>query len=264
MVATSSMIVMGCMILFSIAVPVILGIVLWKKYKTAFPVFFIGCATFVLFALILEQILHTIVMASPAGDFLFGNTIATAIYGGLAAGIFEETGRFLAMKKFLKKYYPNPHNALMFGAGHGGIEMIMVYGITMVNNIAYSVMINSGQMESVIAAVPAAQQGQIRSVIDQLIAVQPGTLLAGGFERISAVLLHLAFSVLVWTAVTKGKTMLYPLAILCHALVDGLMVIIAGAGFSTAVLEILIFVMAVAVAVLAFFVWKKILTAEEG
>lgn len=49
--------------------------------------FFIGAATFIVFALILEQILH-IVVIKATGTALTGNIWLYALYGGLAAGIF--------------------------------------------------------------------------------------------------------------------------------------------------------------------------------
>ena len=53
------------------------------------------------------------------------------------AGIFEETGRFLAFKTVLRKKQGKDINALMYGAGHGGFEAAALLGITMINNIIY-------------------------------------------------------------------------------------------------------------------------------
>lgn len=61
------------------------------------------------------------------------------------AGLFEETGRFLAMRYVLKKEHGNAHNALMYGAGHGGLEMFVILSLGMINNLIYSVMINLGR-----------------------------------------------------------------------------------------------------------------------
>ena len=47
----------------------------------------IGAVTFVIFALVLEQILH-IVMLRRLGNVFAGNVLLKAVYGGLAAGIF--------------------------------------------------------------------------------------------------------------------------------------------------------------------------------
>jgi uncharacterized membrane protein YhfC len=88
-----------------------------------------------LFAFVLEQIVHSIVLTSPAGTKIQGSIWLMALYGGLMAGLFEETGRFLAFKTILRSKRNNDANALMYGAGHGGFEAMMILGITMISNL---------------------------------------------------------------------------------------------------------------------------------
>ena len=76
----------------------------------------IGAGTFLVFALVLEQLLHTVMM-----PVVGGNKVLYCIYGCLAAGVFEETGRFVAYKLFMKKHH-TAQNAVMMGLGHGGFE----------------------------------------------------------------------------------------------------------------------------------------------
>lgn len=60
-----------------------------------------------LFAMVLEQIVHSIVLGSPAGIVIRNHLWLYALYGSLMAGLFEETGRFLAMRYVLKKEHGN-------------------------------------------------------------------------------------------------------------------------------------------------------------
>lgn len=258
MVSTGSVLIFGFNLLFSIAVPVILMIVLKKKYHTSFTVFCTGAATFIVFALILEQLLHMAVLASPTGTMLQENIWLYGLYGGLAAGLFEETGRYISMKYLLKKKHDNSYNSLMFGAGHGGCEMVLIFGVAMINNIAYAVMINSGQTETVLAALPEKQRAAVQTVFDTLITGKPYTYLLGDVERISAVIAHIAFSVFVWIAVTRGKKALYLLAIGLHFLMDFLSVaLVQGLGMNVVVFEILLFVIADGFVIVARYFWKK-------
>ena len=89
--------------LIGIAIPVGLCIFCRKKWKCDFLPFFTGCGVMFLFAFVLEQIVHMIVLYGPAGSAIQGNIWLYALYGGLMAGLFEETGRFIAMKFLLKK-----------------------------------------------------------------------------------------------------------------------------------------------------------------
>ena len=157
MVPTLSIIFMGCTLVFVVLAAVILPVFLKKKRNTAVLPYFIGWAVFLVFALILESIVHMIVL-SAAGDAILNNKWLYALYGGLAAGVFEETGRLTAMKLLMKKYYSNPHNALMYGAGHGCFEALVLIGSGMLTNIAFSVMINAGKQGMLLSAVPPEQQ----------------------------------------------------------------------------------------------------------
>ena len=103
--------------------PIVLMLVVKRKYQLGVKPFFLGCLTMFLFALVLEQIVHAVVLGSPIGSAIQNNFWAMALYGGLMAGLFEETGRFVTMRFLLKKEQSNDHNAIMYGIGHGGIRM---------------------------------------------------------------------------------------------------------------------------------------------
>ena len=98
MVPTANLIVMVVNALLGFAIPVFL--VWWavKKHRANLSTILIGAGVFIVFALVLESIVHQIVLNGPSGAAIQGKTLYYALYGGLMAGLFEETGRFLAMK----------------------------------------------------------------------------------------------------------------------------------------------------------------------
>jgi len=108
MVPVSSLIVMALCALLGVAVPVGLAIWLVKKYQVKPLTILVGAGVFIVFALVLEPILHQLVLKGPHGAAILGNVWYYALYGGLAAGLFEETGRFLGMKFLLKRNPPPP------------------------------------------------------------------------------------------------------------------------------------------------------------
>jgi len=240
----------------SFAIPVVLFIYFRKNKNADVLPFFVGCAVMLLFALVLESAVHRIVFASSAGEKIQNTTWLYALYGGFMAGLFEETGRYCAFKTVLKKYRENDANALMYGAGHGGFEAAAILGITSINNIAYSVLINTGGMDAVIAAVPAELQIQLQTVVESLLSTPFLHFLLGGVERVSAVILQISLSILVWFAAKiPGKRYLYPLAIFLHFAVDALMVLISSAGIPVLGVEAFVFICAIAVALIAKKVW---------
>ena len=88
-VSGASMVGMVISLLLSVGLPIFLCIFIYKKTKAWVPAFFIGCGIFVGFAMILEQICHAIVL-TVTGSVIRDNIWLYAIYGGLAAALFEE------------------------------------------------------------------------------------------------------------------------------------------------------------------------------
>ena len=153
MVPASSVAMMAVCALVGIVAPVALAWWLVRKHHARLITILIGAGVFFVFALLLEPVLHQVVLKGPHGDAIMGNTWYYALYGGLAAGLFEETGRFLGMKFLLKKEPDGPMPAVAYGVGHGGMEMLMIFGITMISNIVISLMINAGQVDTILAAI---------------------------------------------------------------------------------------------------------------
>lgn len=244
--------------LLGIAIPVCLSVYMIRKHHARLSTILIGAGTFILFALVLETILHQLVLKGPYGASIMENTLLLAIYGGLAAGVFEETGRFLSMKFLMKKEPSTPLPGVAYGVGHGGVEMLIIFGITMINNLAISFLINAGQTDVIFSKVPEDAAAQLQAQLDQLQTLGAGSLLIGLWERLSALVLHLGLSLLVWAAVRKGGKWLwlFPAAIALHAVVDaGAVMLHKSVGMVQ--LELIVTAEAIAVAAIAYMVSKK-------
>ena len=250
MVPTANLIIMAVNALLGFAIPVFLCWWAVKKHQAKLSIILIGAGTFVVFALVLESIVHQIVLKGPSGAAIQGKTLYYALYGGLMAGLFEETGRFLAMKFLLKKEPTETKPGVAYGLGHGGVEM--------------AIMVNLGQTDTLLSTVPAEAKDQMTATFEQLKTTGAGTYLLGLWERFSAITLQVALSILVWAAARKGGKWLwlFPAAILLHALVDGLAVILSkSAGMVT--VEIIVMALAIAVAALAWVVARRAFPKEQ-
>ena len=245
--------------ILGIAVPVCLALFLVKRFHAKASTILIGAGTFIVFALVLEAILHQVVLKGPHGAAIMGNTLWYALYGGLAAGLFEETGRFLSMKFLMKKEPSKALPGVAYGIGHGGMEMIMVFGVTMISNLVISALINSGQSDILLAKATEETASQIQDQLDQLQTSGAGTYLFGLWERFSALLLHLGFSLMVWAAVRKGGRWLwlFPVAIALHALVDaGVVMLQKSVGMVQ--LELIVTAEALAIGAIGYLLAKKL------
>ncbi len=243
--------VISCMI--CILLPIIL-LILFKKRNGWIPAFFIGCGIFIVFALILEQAMHSVVLGT-FGTALQGNVFLYALYGGLAAALFEEIGRLVAFK-FLLKNHLDTNTALMYGAGHGGIEAILIVGLTYVNNIVISIMINSGAIEATMSAVDNSLKQSTYDQISQLWTLPASTFFLGGIERIIAIVLQITLSILVYLAVKNRKSMFWIAAFFIHFFVDFSTVVMANY-IPTVAVELILAIMVVIVIMLTFKSYRK-------
>ncbi|MBR0082321.1 MAG: YhfC family intramembrane metalloprotease [Clostridia bacterium] len=257
-VSILSMICMGVSALISFAIPVVLCLYLRKKKQADIVPFFIGAAVFVVMALVLESVVHNLVLVfSPVGPTILNNTWLYAFYGGTMAGLFEEAGRYIAMRFFLKKYRNKDENALMYGAGHGGAEAAILLGSTMISYIVMSVLFNTGMADVLYKGQPAEAVAQIDALFAELMTTSPATFLAGIVERVFAVTLHIALSVLVWFSVKKPeKWYLVLIAFMLHAGVDAITVILSRLGIPIWLVEVLLGVMTAAVAANSVLLWR--------
>lgn len=240
--------------ILAVGLPMVLMLYAFLKLKADMLWFGIGAATFIIFALVLEQCLH-VVMIKQFGESLTGNLLVKAVYGGLAAGVFEEIGRFTSMN-LLKKKQLNKLNALMYGIGHGGSEAIIIVGLTSISNLITSIMINTGTFEPMLASLDDEVKAQTLEQVSLLWTTSPVDFYLAGVERIVAITFHICLSYIVYKAVSNKKVQLLLLAIVLHAGLDFVTVLLAGY-VSTLVLELVLLVLVAFIAVLVFKIYSN-------
>ena len=242
--------------LLGLALPIGLLLILRKKTGCSVMPFFAGCVTFVLFVVVLESFVHSLVLTGPFGQKIWETPWLYALYGGLAAGLFEETGRLMAMKLLIKKA-PRPAVSLMYGAGHGGIEVMIVMLPTMITYLVYAILLNTGNGAVLTSGMDAATIETVQTTMQSVAALPAWQLLISPVERIAAVIAHLSFSVIVWFAVKNHRAAYLLLAIVLHALLDAVTVILNYSLGSILIVECGAWVIALCIAVIARRIWKQ-------
>ncbi len=221
-VSLLSMIGMTFTLILSFCVPIYLFIRL-KKKNAWVPSFFIGCLIFVIFALILEQICHFIVLYLT-GTLLQTNLFLYALYGALAAAIFEEVGRLIGLKYIFKRQSEEV-NAKMYGVGHGGIEAILIVGMTQINNLALSFMIQNGSIMDSVNQLDASLQATYISQISTLWTTPSYMFFLGGIERVLTIILQICLSLLVYLSIKNQDKKWWGCAFAIHFVVDFIIVL---------------------------------------
>lgn len=210
--------------LLAITIPVVL-IVAWKMYtKRSLVPFWVGVMVFIAFSRMLEMIPHSLFLLSsnPVSKAINGNVVLYVIYAATVAALFEETGRYLAFRFVLTKH-PNKETAVTYGIGHGGIECILVLGVTYIQYYAYGQLINNGSMDKMLSAYKDSSQSvdALNQLITNIKGVTKMTCYMADLERISAMMVQVALSILVFQAVyVAGKKYMYWVAVALHFLMD--------------------------------------------
>ncbi|MCL2299664.1 MAG: YhfC family intramembrane metalloprotease [Firmicutes bacterium] len=219
MVPTVSFIAMGVSALLSVGVPVALYFVVRKSYGKGILPVILGAAGYLLFARVLEQVLHLFVLRPDLDNrtvALMQRPFLYMLYGGLAAGVFEETARLVSFL-ILKKRCGGFGTALRYGIGHGGMEAAIIGGAAMIRDMALGALLNTLGAEGL-----AQMSGAfILSNAQDIAATPAATLFLGGAERMLALVIQISLSVIMYYAVYQPRKLwLYPAAIVLHALVD--------------------------------------------
>ena len=246
-VSTVSIAGMAASLVLCLGLPAALCILLKRRTGAKLTDMLLGAVTFVLSALVLEQLLHLAVNAL-FGEALANNLWLYALYGGAAAAVFEECGRLAAMKCFLKKRLTK-QSALMYGVGHGGIEAVLIGGVSCISNLSTALMVNNGALEATLSGLDEAARAATMEAVSQLCALPPYTFYLVGVERLLALALQLCLSYLVYRAVRYRRRGFFAAALGVHFAVDAGVVILSGFLPTLAVEAFL----AAAIAAIAFF-----------
>lgn len=212
-------------VILMLAVPAVFFGVWHKKHKqrTNFRWLIAGAVGFVVFARVLEVGVHflCIVSDNPVSRFINGNTAAFVVYGTVMAGVFEECGRYIVLKYVLKKDR-TPENAVMYGIGHGGIEVLTVAVPMMIVYLACAVLFSSGNTENALKTLNITEETAAAALpsVRAAAAFGFGTAAMNVFERLFAVLTHIGLTVIVYYGVCRKNKVCLPAAVGLHMVMD--------------------------------------------
>ena len=233
-IGTEAVVSLAVCAALAIIVPIVIAFIWKKKKNEKISTILVGAATFLLFVIVLEKPIQNVLILPTAmglqehglSRFINARPVLWAFLVGLFPGVFEETGRLVAYKTVLKNR-KNRETSISYGIGHGLFEVMFVIGATFITYFVYALMINSGTFGSVLDAVLAKAPDQadvIYSTVDQIRTASFGYVAVVMYERVFAVLYHIGASVLVFYACKdKKKFWLYPLAIVIHTILDGML-----------------------------------------
>ncbi len=212
-------------VIFFITIPVVF-FVCWRmkhKQQTSLRWLIAGAVGFIVSARMLELGVHyfCILSDNPVSGFIQGNTAAFVLYGTAMAGFFEECGRHVTIKYMMKKNR-TPENAVMYGIGHGGIEIIAVLLPAMITCLAAAVLFSSGNTEKALSSLKITEENAAAALpaVQAAAAFDYGTMAANVIERLLSMFIHIGLTVIVFYGVICETKSCLPAAILLHMLTD--------------------------------------------
>ena len=212
-------------VLLMIAIPV--GCFLsWRgkhKQQTKISYLIAGAMGFILSARVLELGVHyvCILADNPVSRFINGNKWAFVLYGTMMAGVFEECGRHIILKYILKKNRTR-ENAVLYGIGHGGIEILAVLLPTMILYLVIAILFSQGNVEEAMKQLKITEETAAAALpsVQAAAAFDYGMMAMNVVERLFAMSLQIGLTVIVYYGVISEKKGFLPLAILLHMLMD--------------------------------------------
>ena len=192
-------------ILTMLVIAVISFIVLKKRWQFSIKLFLVGLIGFALPVMMIEGPINALVLSG----FTHSSKWFTIVYGGLMAGLVEETTRYLVFKILEKKRSLMTSDIVAYGFGHGLSEFIFLGVMGLLTNIIVLQAIHSGQASQ----LPSFLVGQVNQLTGFAVVMSL-------FERLVALVLQVLLTAWDFLAVTKHRLSFYFWAIILHAAID--------------------------------------------
>ena len=224
-IGKSSIPALAITIILMLAIPLIFFLYWRRKHKEQTKIRYLiaGAVGFIVSARVLELGVHSffVLVDNPVSRFINGNTWAFVLYGITMAGVFEECGRYVVLKHIMKKNR-TPENAVLYGIGHGGIEILAVILPAMILYLAVAFLFSRGNVEEAMKQLNITEETAAAALpsVQAAASFDYGAMAMNVIERLFALPLHIGLTVIVFDAAVNGKRAFLPLAILLHMLMD--------------------------------------------
>jgi uncharacterized membrane protein YhfC len=209
--------------LLMIAMPVGLAIFLTRRWKLGGRIWWIGTATFILsqighipFNQVVSKLLNQTGMVawSPTAQLIFN-----ALFLGLSAGVFEEGARYLILRYWLKDAR-SWRKGVLFGAGHGGAEAIIL-GVLVFYTFLQLATIRNADLPRLF---PPNQLAAAQQQVHAYWSTTWYAAMLGALERFFTIPCQIAMAVMVMQAFTRRNIGWLFAAIGYHTLLDAVAV----------------------------------------
>ena len=193
------------------------------KEQTNISYLIAGALGFVVSARVLELGVHyfCILADNPVSRFINGSTATYVLYGTIMAGVFEECGRHIVLKYIMKKNHTR-ENAVLYGIGHGGIEILAILLPTMITYLVIALLFSQGDVQHALSSLKITEETAAAALppIQAAAAFDYAMMAMNVIERLLAMFLHIGLTVIVYYGIINAKRACLSMAVLLHMLMD--------------------------------------------
>ena len=186
-----------------------------NKYKINFAVLGLGAVAFFASSQVLEKIVHLLVL-HPQKDgtvpLMTENPLLYVIYGICMAALFEETARLVFFKWLEKKRALEDSDALAYGLGHGGLELLYLGMGSLISLLILFSLLESSN--------PDLANLLPKNTLETVQSLSGWQVYLLGVERVLALVMQIGLSFWVYQAVRQKKWIYLVAAYGLHAFFD--------------------------------------------
>ena len=186
-----------------------------KKYKINFAVLGLGAVAFFASSQVLEKIVHLLVL-HPQKDgtvpLMTENPLLYVIYGVCMAALFEDTARLTFFKWLEKKRTLEDSDALAYGLGHGGLELLYLGMGSLISLLILFSLLESSN--------PDLANLLPQNTLETVQSLSGWQVYLLGVERVLALVMQIGLSFWVYQAVRQKKWIYLVAAYGLHAFFD--------------------------------------------
>ncbi len=190
-----------------------LGAYLTHKFKLSWLLYLIGAATFVFSQIGHIPFNNLVVPRLGVSDWPL---VFQVLFYGLSAGLWEEWFRYAAYRWVAKDARTWPKGLLM-GAGHGGVEALIIGGIILITYLNMVILRSTPDLSTL---VPADQLAAVQEGVEAYWSTPWYISMLGFVERAFSIPAHLTFSILVLQAFLRGQVRWVWFSVALHTLLN--------------------------------------------
>lgn len=200
-------------ILIQIGLPILLGYLVIRRYHVEWKILGVGVLAYMLAQVVQSPIYQAITGIEQYQTILtaWPSTLVIILFGFLASLIenLARFGSFWLVRQRVRAW----GTGLALGAGHGGIEMLLV-GFQFLINFIFAISVTTQGTASL--QITPEEAATLNSQIDAFWALPWYLPLSSALQRLSAFSLQMALSVMMWVAFSRRKWVFLAAVLLWH------------------------------------------------